>query len=77
MIREVYPRAQEVILVRDFRDMVASILAYNAKRGYTAFGREHVDNDEEYIYECAQALYVCSKAGDNDQTKHICCVTKI
>jgi hypothetical protein len=50
MIREVYPRAQEVILVRDFRDMVASILAYNAKRGYTAFGREHVDNDEEYIY---------------------------
>ena len=50
MIREVYPRAQEVILVRDFRDMVASILAYNAKRGYTAFGREHVDKDEEYIY---------------------------
>jgi hypothetical protein len=50
MIREVYSRAQEVILVRDFRDMVASILAYNAKRGYTGFGREHVANDEEYIY---------------------------
>jgi hypothetical protein len=50
MIREVYSRAQEVILVRDFRDMVASILAYNAKRGYIGFGREHVANDEEYIY---------------------------
>jgi hypothetical protein len=47
---EIYPRAREVILVRDLRDVITSILAYNAKRGYSAFGREHLDSDEDYIY---------------------------
>jgi len=30
---ELYPGAREIFLVRDFRDMVASILAFNRKRG--------------------------------------------
>lgn len=51
MITELYPQSREIILVRDFRDMVCSILAFNAKRGYAAFGRERVKTDEEYIQQ--------------------------
>src|SRR5207302_9774353 len=29
LLWEVYPQAREIVLVRDFRDMAASILAYN------------------------------------------------
>ena len=48
-----------MILVRDFRDVVSSVLAFNRKRGYPGFGREHVDSDAEYIprgYALKQAL---------------------
>jgi hypothetical protein len=46
---ELYPEAREVILVRDFRDVVCSMLAYNSKRGYLAFGREDVSSDVEFV----------------------------
>lgn len=46
---ELYPEAGEVILVRDFRDMACSILAFNAKRGFVAFGRENVGSDAEFV----------------------------
>lgn len=46
---ELYPKAAEIVLVRDFRDMVCSILAFNARRGYQAFGRENANTDEEFI----------------------------
>ncbi len=49
LLREVYPDAIEVVLVRDLRDMFCSILAFNRKRGYTAFGRDSVENDEQYV----------------------------
>jgi hypothetical protein len=49
MIWELYPQAREIFLIRDFRDMLCSILAYNSKRGYATFGRERVKDDEEYI----------------------------
>ena len=39
---ELYPRAREVILVRDFRDMVSSMFAFNAKRGFQGFRRGSV-----------------------------------
>ena len=32
---EIYPQAKEIFLVRDFRDMVFSILAFDRKRGYS------------------------------------------
>jgi hypothetical protein len=35
--------------VRDFRDMVASILAFNRKRGEPMFGRDLAASDEEYV----------------------------
>jgi hypothetical protein len=49
LLLELYPDAAEVVLVRDLRDMFCSILAFNEKRGYTAFGRESASSDEQYI----------------------------
>jgi hypothetical protein len=46
---ELYPLAKEVVLVRDFRDVVCSVLAFNRKRGFADFGRESVATDEEYV----------------------------
>jgi hypothetical protein len=49
LLDEMYSEAREVILVRDLRDIVSSILAFNAKRGYAAFGRERVSSDAEFV----------------------------
>jgi hypothetical protein len=46
---ELYPRAKEVFLVRDFRDMARSILAFDEKRGYAGFGRPDDADDEDYL----------------------------
>ena len=48
---ELYPRAKEVFLVRDFRDMARSILAFDARRGFAGFGRPEGARDEEYMRE--------------------------
>jgi hypothetical protein len=49
LLSEMYPGAREVILVRDFRDMLCSVIAFNQKRGYQAFGRADVGSDAEYV----------------------------
>jgi Sulfotransferase family len=49
LLRELYPGAKEVFLVRDFRDMTLSILAFDRKRGWAGFGRQEGLTDEEYI----------------------------
>jgi Sulfotransferase family len=49
MIWELYSEPREIFLVRDVRDLLASILAFNAKRGYADFGREAVTTDEEFV----------------------------
>ncbi len=46
---EVYDRAREIVLVRDFRYAICSARAFNTKRGFNAFGREHVGSDEAWI----------------------------
>jgi hypothetical protein len=46
---ELYPDAREVIVVRDFRDMVSSMYAFDAKRGFRAFGRQAVADDRSHI----------------------------
>jgi len=46
---EVYPNYREILLVRDVRDVICSIHAFNAKRGYPAFGRELATSDEEHL----------------------------
>jgi len=52
---ELFPATQEVILVRDFRDMACSILAYNQKTKVTSFGRERVETDLEFLTELRAA----------------------
>lgn len=48
---ELCPGAREIVLVRDFRDMVCSVFAYNAKRGFEGLGRGDAETDEQYILE--------------------------
>jgi hypothetical protein len=49
IVWDLYPKAREVFLIRDFRDIVCSVMAFNAKRGFASFGRERVTNDADYI----------------------------
>lgn len=49
LMLELYPAACEVMLVRDFRDMVASMFSYNEKRGRVGFRRHEASSDSEYI----------------------------
>jgi Sulfotransferase family len=46
---ELYPEAREVFLVRDFRDMVSSILAFNRQRGVRGFGEQAADDPLDYV----------------------------
>jgi hypothetical protein len=46
---ELYPRAKEVFLVRDFRDMTRSILSFDERRGYAGFGRPAGASDDQYM----------------------------
>jgi sulfotransferase family protein len=55
LITELFPSTREVILVRDFRDMACSILAYNEKTKTTSFGRERVATDLEFLQELRAA----------------------
>lgn len=48
---ELYPQAREIILVRDFRDVVCSVIAFNAKRGHDMAGQQQRKTDEEIIRE--------------------------
>lgn len=49
LVREIYPGAKEIFLVRDFRDMICSILAFDEKRGFSGFGRREGEAPEAYI----------------------------
>jgi hypothetical protein len=46
---ELYPDGHELFLVRDFRDMVSSVFAFNEKRGVTGFGRARAGSDLDYV----------------------------
>jgi sulfotransferase family protein len=49
LMRELYPEGRELIVVRDFRDMLSSMFAFNAKRGVEGFRRDRAASDVEYI----------------------------
>jgi hypothetical protein len=45
-----------VFLVRDFRDMVASMRAYNARKGYGDFGRGKAASDAAWLRELRRGI---------------------
>jgi sulfotransferase family protein len=47
---ELYPDAREVFLVRDFRDMVASVLAWKARFGGAWFGHAAAEADLAFVH---------------------------
>ncbi len=49
LMDKLYVNSKYIFLVRDFRDMYASILNFNNKRGFRAFGMENYEKDEDYI----------------------------
>ena len=55
LLRDLYPGSKVVLLVRDFRDVYRSVLAFNSRRGFNAFGREAVANDVDYIDALARS----------------------
>ena len=56
LLLELYPRARELILVRDFRDMACSMLGFYRKRSVVSFGRDMVDSDVAFIDNLAPAI---------------------
>jgi hypothetical protein len=73
LLTELYAETREIILVRDFRDVISSVLAFNRKRGFEAFGREYVDSDSDYISSVAlkQALGVLQRWEERKDTAHL------
>jgi len=49
LLAEMYAGSREVVLVRDFRDILCSVIAFNRKRGWDAFGRSEGGDDAEYV----------------------------
>ena len=62
LMRELYPGARELFLVRDFRDMVASMQAYNARKGFGDFGRDKAGSDEAWLVHLHQNFLVLRAA---------------
>ncbi|MEZ4564830.1 MAG: sulfotransferase [Thermomicrobiales bacterium] len=55
-LRELYAQPAELFLVRDFRDMFASMRAYNARKGYGDFGRAAAVDDQAWITTLRQGV---------------------
>jgi hypothetical protein len=55
-MRELYPGARELFLVRDFRDTIASMRSYNARTGFGDFGREAAGSDAAWLAGLRQGL---------------------
>ncbi len=74
---ELYPQAKEIFLVRDFRDMVCSILAFDRKRGYPGFGRPEGKSDTDYVRDELQRWPPISyRAGALAASVDTCCATR-
>ncbi len=48
-LRGLYPGVREIVLVRDFRDMLSSIFAYNERRQFPFFNRHLAEDDVDYV----------------------------
>jgi hypothetical protein len=54
--RSFWPKTKELILVRDIRDVLCSMLSFNAKRGTSSFGREYTADDHAFVVQLAADL---------------------
>jgi hypothetical protein len=70
---EIFPGAREVILVRDFRDRLSSVFAWNEKRGDHGFGHEAEMSKAEYLTErvLADAAGLLSRWRRKGETAHL------
>jgi len=71
LYRNIYQAPKEIILIRDCRDMYCSSKAFNEKRASAGFGREWVNNDEEWIEFLYNHTAVSLQDGDPGKTKYI------
>jgi hypothetical protein len=46
---QLYPRTREIFLVREPRDTLVSVLAFNARRGFDNFGGQSVETGEQLV----------------------------
>jgi len=51
-----YPAGREILLVRDFRDMACSMLAFHDKSGRISYGRDLVSTDEDFVVALAPSV---------------------
>lgn len=51
LAHELDPQARHLVLVRDFRDMWASMRAYNERRGFGDFGQVRARSDAQWLEE--------------------------
>jgi hypothetical protein len=68
VLREIYPNAREIFLVRDFRDMASSMIAFNKQRGFQAFGADGKTSEEfldTTLKQSALALYRAWRSREN------------
>ncbi len=58
LAHELDPRAKQLVLVRDFRDMWTSMRAYNERGGFGDFGQARARSDAEWLDELRIAAYL-------------------
>jgi hypothetical protein len=59
---EIYPDAREVLIVRDLRDVVTSMAAYDEQRGFKAFGRDSASDERGMLRGVSDsALYMLER----------------
>jgi len=73
LYQNVYQSPKEIILIRDCRDMYCSSKAFNEKRERPGFGREWVNNNEEWI-EFLHESYSRILAGWRSRKSEVCLV---
>ena len=73
LLAETYAGAREVVLVRDFRDILCSVISFNRKRGYEAFGRAESGNDVDYVHQtlAPSAVELVERWRGADQRPHL------
>ncbi|WP_028626753.1 sulfotransferase family protein [Metapseudomonas resinovorans] len=50
MFNDVFTKPKEIILTRDFRDMICSAQSFNEKRNSQAFGRERASDEFDWVH---------------------------